>query len=132
MAATWTVLVVDDDPLVRKMIRSMLEQRLGLIVTEAADGREAMDIFRQSQADLVLLDAKMPKLDGFKVCEKMRRLAYGADVPILMVTALADSESVKHAMAVGATDFVTKPVNWAILGQLIEKYLGQNAAATAE
>jgi len=132
MAATWTILVADDDPLMRKMIRAMLERRLGLIVTEAADGREALDTFRQSQADLVLLDAKMPKLDGFKVCEKIRGLDYGADVPILMVTALADSESVKRAMAAGATDFVTKPINWAKLGQLIEKYLEQHAAETAE
>lgn len=131
MATTWTILVADDDPLVRKMIRTALERRLGLIVIEAADGRQALDCFRQSQADLVLLDASMPRLDGFMVCETIRRQDYGADVPILMVTALADSDSVKRAVAAGATDYVTKPINWAKLTQLIEKYLKQRAAATA-
>ncbi len=64
MAATWTVLVADDETTARKAMRKMLE-KLGLIVAEAADGREALQVLQQSQADLVLLDARMPGLDGF-------------------------------------------------------------------
>ena len=105
MAATWTVLVADDESLMRKMIRAMLERHLGLIVTEAADGRAALEAFRQSQADLVLLDANMPRLDGFEVCAKIRALEYGADVPILMVTSLADSESARRAARGGRDRF---------------------------
>ncbi|MGI9341415.1 MAG: response regulator [Gammaproteobacteria bacterium] len=132
MAATWTVLVADDESLTRKMIRAMLERQLGLIVTEAADGREALEAYKQSHADLVLLDADMPRLNGFEVCEKIRALEYGADVPILMVTSLADSESARCAAAAGATDFVTKPINWATLGRLIQQHLPESRPATAE
>jgi CheY-like chemotaxis protein len=132
MAATWTILVADDESLTRKMIRVMLERQLGLIVTEAADGREALEAFKQSQADLVLLDANMPRLDGFEVCAKIRALEYGVDVPILMVTSLADSESARRAADAGATDFVTKPINWAKLGKLIEQNLTESRALPAE
>jgi PleD family two-component response regulator len=132
MAATWTVLVADDESFMRKMIRGMLERHLGLIVTEAADGREALEAFKQSQADVVLLDANMPRLDGFEVCAKIRALEYGVDVPILMVTSLADSESARRAAEAGATDFVTKPINWAKLGRLIEQNLTESRAEPAE
>lgn len=132
MAATWTVLVADDESFMRKMIRGMLERHLGLIVTEAADGREALEAFKQSHADVVLLDADMPRVDGFEVCKKIRALDYGVDVPILMVTSLADSESARRASAAGANDFVTKPINWATLGKLIQKYLSESRPATAE
>lgn len=132
MAATWTILVADDESLTRKMIRAMLERQLGLIVTEAADGRAALEAFRQSQADLVLLDANMPRLDGFEVCAKIRALEYGVDVPILMVTSLADSESARRAAEVGATDFVTKPINWAKLGRLIELHLPESRPVSTD
>lgn len=131
MAAIWTVLVAEDETPARKAIRKMLE-KLGLIVAEAADGREALQVLQQSQADLVLLDAKMPRLDGFTACERMRRQDWGAKVPIIMVTALADSESVRRAMAAGATDYITKPINWARLTKLIQKHLEEGAAATHE
>jgi CheY-like chemotaxis protein len=132
VAATWTVLVADDESFMRKMVRGMLERHLGLIVTEAADGREALEAFKQSQADLVLVDANMPRLDGFEVCRKIRALEYGADVPILMVTGLADSESARRAADAGATDFITKPINWAKLGRLIEQHLSESDAVPAE
>ena len=100
MAKTWTVLVADDDPAVRQLSRATLE-RLGLIVVEAADGEQAIDAFKRCQADLVVLDAKMPRLDGFAVCRKIRKLDYGSDVPVIMVTALADSDSAKRARGRG-------------------------------
>jgi CheY-like chemotaxis protein len=132
MAAIWTILLADDDPKTRHMIRGMIERQLGLIVTEAADGTAALEVFKQSQADLVLLDASMPRMDGFAVCRKIRALAYGVDVPIIMVTSLSDSDSVKRAMAAGATDYVAKPVNCARLSQLIQQHLGSSTAVPAE
>jgi PleD family two-component response regulator len=113
------------------MTRKMLEEQ-GFVVAEAADGREALAVFQHCQADLVLLDAKMPRLDGFGACRKMRRLSRGSDVPIIMVTSLADSDSVKSAMAAGATDYLTKPINWAGLIQLIKYQLEQIPAAAAD
>jgi CheY-like chemotaxis protein len=128
MAKTWTILVADDDPVVRQLSRAMLE-RLGLIVIEASDGEQAVEAYVQSQADLILLDANMPRMDGFAVCRKIRKLGGGADVPVIMVTSLADSDSAKRARAAGASEFVTKPVNWASLGQRIQAHL--EAASTA-
>lgn len=122
MASTWTVLVVDDDATTRTLMRSALE-RLGLIVVDAANGEEALSTFRKSQADLVLLDANMPRMDGFETCQAIRRIEYGRDIPIIMVTSMADSDAVKRAVKVGITDFVTKPVNWAQLSERIGTYL---------
>ncbi len=126
MPATWTVLVVEDDAKARFMIKASLE-RMGLIVVEAVNGPDALDIFQKTHADLVLLDANLPRLDGFRVCEKIRAMDYGTDVPIIMVTSFADSDSVKKATAAGVTDYVTKPVNWAVLSEII---CGHLAAAT--
>ena len=126
MASTWTVLIVDDDPAMRQLGRARLE-KLGLIVTEAADGRQAIEVFKQCQADLVLLDASMPKMDGFEACQRIRKLRFGDDIPIIMVTAFASSDSAKQAIAAGATEFVTKPINWADLGARIRNYLAHRA-----
>lgn len=126
MPATWTVLIVEDDAKTRFLTRAKIEQ-MGLIVIEAADGLDALELFQQSCADLVLLDAKLPRLDGFSVCRKIRGMDFGADVPIVMVTSFADSDSVKKASAAGVTDYVTKPVNWAVLSEII---CGHLAAAT--
>jgi DNA-binding response OmpR family regulator len=128
MAAKRTVLVVEDDRLTRQMMRGLLEKQ-GLDVVEAADGREAVERFRQSPADLILLDASMPRLDGFSACKQIRRLESGTNVPILMVTSLSDSDSVKRASAAGATDFVTKPISWASLGQLVKQHIRKSEAA---
>lgn len=126
MPTTWTVLIVEDDAKARFITRSMIE-RMGLIVVEAADGLTALELFKQSHADLVLLDANLPQLDGFRVCRKIRGMDFGADVPIVMVTSYADSDSVKKANAAGVTDYVTKPVNWAALSEII---CGHLATAT--
>ena len=122
MASTWTVLIVDDDATTRTLMRSALE-RLGLIVVEAANGEEALGVFRKSQADLVLLDANMPRMNGFEACAAIRRLDYGRDIPIIMVTSMADSDAVKRAVKVGVTDYVTKPVNWSQLSERIREHL---------
>lgn len=128
MAKTWTVLIVDDDPAMRRLGRAMLE-RLGLIVTDAGDGRTAVELFTRSQADLVLLDIKMPGEDGFSTCERIRRLPFGRDVPILMVTSMAGSDIAKRAAAAGATDYVTKPINWSALAARVQAILADAAPA---
>lgn len=122
MASTWTVLVVDDDATTRTLMRSALE-RLGLIVVDAANGEAGLAAFKKSQADLVILDANMPKMNGFEACAAIRRISYGRDIPIIMVTSMADSDSVKQAVAAGVTDYIAKPVNWAQLSECIREHL---------
>jgi diguanylate cyclase (GGDEF)-like protein len=113
--ATKRVLVVDDDSMVRFLARTTLEQN-GFVVEEAPDGFAAIEVFKRSRPDLILLDVMMPGMDGFSVCRKIREDIDGANTSILMMTGLEDIESIQDAYDAGATDFVTKPVNWAIIG----------------
>ncbi len=114
-------LVVDDDPLIRALTRAALEQ-VGLAVHEADDGLKAVATFREVNPDIVLLDVIMPVMDGFAACTELRKSSGGEHLPILMVTALDDDVSITKAYDVGATDFITKPINPIILGQRV-RYL---------
>ena len=112
------VLVVDDDMSVRLLMRESLEHA-GLIVKEAENGVEALSAFEQVKPDLVLLDVNMPEIDGFATCSRLRQLPGGDDVAIVIVTGLHDVKSIRLAYKAGATDFITKPVNWPILNHRV-------------
>jgi diguanylate cyclase (GGDEF)-like protein len=113
-----TVLVADDDPVMRLLMLEMLAQ-VDLDAIEAADGPAAIACFQQLAPDLVLLDVDMPQMDGFAVCRAIRALETSSAVPIIMVTGGDDLEAVTHAYEEGATDFVSKPINWPILGHRV-------------
>lgn len=115
-------LIVDDDTVVRGLLRASLE-RAGIRVEEAADGRQALDAFQRARPDIVLLDVVMPHLDGFETCAAMRRLPGGEHLPIVMLTGLDDTEAINRAYIAGATDFITKPINWPILAQRVRYML---------
>ena len=112
------VLVADDDPVMRLLMLEMLGQ-VGLDAIEAADGEQALALFQSAAPDLIMMDVEMPKMDGFSACDAIRALDNGATVPIIMVTGGDDIEAVTHAYEVGATDFVSKPINWPILGHRV-------------
>ena len=109
------VLVVDDD-LTARLLASQALGREQFDVIVAEEGISALQIFQQEQPDIVLMDVEMPGLNGFEVCRQLRNMPCGKLVPILMATGQDDIESVREAYAAGATDFVTKPFNWQILG----------------
>ncbi|MEW6288324.1 MAG: EAL domain-containing protein [Thermodesulfobacteriota bacterium] len=115
------VLLVDDDMAQRLLMRETLRGN-SLVVEEAGDGKEALAVFERCSPDLVLMDVKMPKMDGFTACAMMRTLAAGQDAVIVLVTGLEDFASISRAFDVGATDFVTKPVNWPLLSHRV-RYL---------
>lgn len=115
------VLIVDDDSMVRLLASAALA-RLDLDIDEAGDGIEAVERFRRGVFDLVLLDVEMPVMDGLAACAKIRRLAAGKDVAIVMSTGMDDPRSIERAFDAGATDFITKPINWTILTHRI-RYL---------
>jgi len=112
------VLVADDDPVMRLLMLEMLGQ-VGLDGIEAEDGVQAVTYFQSMAPDLILLDVEMPNMDGFSACREIRRIETGAPVPIIMVTGGDDIEAVTNAYEVGATDFVSKPINWPILGHRV-------------
>ena len=114
-------LIVDDDPTMRLLIRQTLE-RVGFVCDEAADGAQALQRFAAAQPDIVLLDVMMPHLDGYETCLRIRAMPGGATVPVVMLTGLDDDESVDRAYQVGATDFISKPITWGVLGYRV-RYL---------
>ena len=114
-----TVLVADDDPVMRLLMLEMLAQ-VGLDAIEAADGLEAVELAASRSPDLILMDVDMPRMDGFAACAAIRAAERdGASVPIVMVTGGDDVEAVTQAYEAGATDFVSKPINWPILGHRV-------------
>ena len=119
------VLVVDDDAALRLLVCAALDQS-GMDVIEAADGREALESFDRYQPDAVLLDVMMPGLDGFATCRAIREKPAGTHVPVLMMTGLEVVESIDRAYEIGATDFITKPVNYTLLTYRV-KYMLRGA-----
>jgi DNA-binding response OmpR family regulator len=117
-----TVLIADDDAATRLMIRAAL-QKMGLQTVEAADGEETLNVFMSAQPDLILMDIQMPKLSGIDACKQLRSRRGGEFVPIIMVTSSGDAESMKKAKVAGATDFLTKPIDFRLLGYRIRHAL---------
>ncbi len=99
------ILVVEDEPDVRLLLRMLLEDE-GYSVVDAADGEQAIARFGEAHIDLILLDVRLPKANGFEVCRIVRQTS---DVPIVMLTAHDDSHDVVGGLEAGADDYVTKP-----------------------
>ncbi len=120
------VLVADDDAATRYVIASTLDHE-GISVVEASSGQEAVDAFKRVRPDVILMDVEMPGMDGYQACKVIRSSEGGADLPIVMVTGHDDSESVNRAFDVGATDFISKPINWSLIGHRL-RYILRGAA----
>ena len=112
------ILVVDDDIIIRSMLMKAL-QKQDFDAMEAPNGAEGIDLFRQHRPDMVLLDVLMPVMNGFEACQMMRELDPERMVPIIMLTGLDDVASVDKAFDAGATDFITKPINWSLFSQRV-------------
>jgi diguanylate cyclase (GGDEF)-like protein/PAS domain S-box-containing protein len=95
-------------------------------VAEAADAEQALAAYSRLNPDLVLLNALMPVVDGFTCCAKLQTFSRKNHAPVLMIMALEDRESVDRALLVGATDYVTKPIHWAVLRQRVRRLLQQS------
>ena len=99
------ILTVEDDERIRTSVRLALEDE-GWTVEEASSGEDALNAFTREAADVVLIDIMLPGIDGFDVCRAIRRVS---DVPIVMVTARADTHDVVAGLEAGADDYLTKP-----------------------
>ncbi|HYD81870.1 MAG TPA: EAL domain-containing protein, partial [Paucimonas sp.] len=121
------VLVVDDDRSTRGALRYTL-QRDGFHVEEAADGEQALKMLKRMRPDVILMDAMMPVMDGFTACAKVQNLPNGRSIPVLMITALEDKSSVERAFAAGASDFIPKPIHFAVLSQRVRRIIEANRA----
>ena len=125
---TYTVLIVDDEMRMRRVIADYLRIK-DYRILEAADGEEALEVFYREQPDLVLLDVMMPKMDGWAVCERIRRTH---QTPILMLTAKGEEEDELHGFELGADEYITKPFSLKILSARIEAVLRRQSGQGAQ
>ncbi len=105
-----TILLVDDSRTTLMMEQMLLKKERYHVVT-AANGAEAIERALEAPPDLILLDVVMPEVDGFAVCERLRREPTTKSIPIIMVTTRGEAEHVERAFETGCTDFVTKPID---------------------
>ncbi len=110
MSPAKKILVVDDEEQNVKLLCSLLEA-VGFATEGAANGREALEKVKRSAPDLVLLDIMMPEMDGFETCDAIKSDADTANIPVVIVTALADRDSKLKGLNVGANEFLTKPID---------------------
>lgn len=113
------ILVVDDDQTARLLTRQCLEAE-NMLIVEASNGFEALDIFVRERPDLVFMDVEMPVMTGLEACKRIRQLPQGATIPIIIVTGSDDRQSIDEGFDAGATQYKTKPVNWSLLGRDIQ------------
>ena len=106
------ILIVDDNEDIRNFVRIALQAE-GYQVVEAVDGKMALTLFRQTSPSVIILDVSMGKPDGLEVCREIRK---SSDVPVIMLTNRGDESDEAMCLAVGADDYITKPVTARILG----------------
>ena len=126
MATRRKILVADDDPSIREILAIQLT-RLGYEVHVAADGPETLEAYKDEKPDLIILDVMMPRLDGLRVCRKIRALEKksGGRVPVLFLTARDTRHDKTSAALSGGDDFVAKPVSLQELRERVELALGK-------
>jgi DNA-binding response OmpR family regulator len=105
MARKATILVVDDEPHVVRLVKANLEPS-GYKILTATDGQQALQVVQDESPDLVILDIMLPKMDGYEVCRRIREFS---PVPVVMLTARSAEVDLVHGFDVGADDYMTKP-----------------------
>jgi predicted signal transduction protein with EAL and GGDEF domain len=123
-------LIADDDVGIQITLSALLEQK-GYAVTAVGNGLDAVNALSKDEFNIILLDIRMPRMDGFEACRSIRALEIGKHLPILMLTGQEDNESIEKAFEVGATDFVAKPINFALMGFRID-YIARAATIAKE
>jgi diguanylate cyclase (GGDEF)-like protein len=127
MAARPRLLIVDDIADNRAVLARRFERR-GFEITEADGGHRAIELIAQQAFDLVLLDVMMPDIDGMDVLRRLREHHSAVSLPIIMVTAKSQSEDVVKALELGANDYVTKPVDFAVALARVNTQIGRKRA----
>jgi len=117
------ILAVDDSSGVRKMVKFALKTK-GHDVVTAVDGREGLEKLMKGDYELIILDINMPRLDGFGLMDKLKKIPEKADIPILMLTTEGQDEDKDKALGMGANTYMVKPFKPTELISTVEKMLG--------
>jgi DNA-binding response OmpR family regulator len=121
------ILFADDDPTACLLMQAALGGQ-GFSVMTVDNGNAALAVFADKAFDLVLLDIEMPGLDGYLVCSELRR-QYGDALPIVLITGHDDREAIETGFAAGASEFISKPINWSTLVQRLRPLLDKIQSA---
>jgi diguanylate cyclase (GGDEF)-like protein len=121
LAVNGRILIVDDAIENIQILNGALEDEHEVLF--ALDGTRALELARAQRPDLILLDAMMPGIDGYAVCRALRGAAETRDIPVIFVTALKTPEDETRALAAGAADFISKPVNAAVVRARVRTHL---------
>ncbi len=125
------VLTVEDSPNLRRLVAYNLK-RAGFLVHEAENGRAAVKVLQKVIPDLILLDQRMPEMDGFTLLELLRQYPKAAAIPVIMLTALSQTQDVDRALALGVVDYLVKPLDPTLLISRVEAALaGELSTAPA-
>jgi CheY-like chemotaxis protein len=116
-----TILVVDDDPLIRRLIATTLEDVAGFDLVEAGDGVEALERAAEETPSIVFLDIDMPRMDGITACAELRQAPGTSSATIVMLTAATDDRAERRAGEAGADLFLTKPFSPLDLLRLVDR-----------
>ena len=119
-----TVLTVEDSPNIRRLIAYNLKHA-GFHVLEAGTGKEAVKVLQTTVPDLIILDIRMPEMDGFQLLELMRRYPKAASIPVVMLTALSQPGDVDRALQLGVIDYLVKPLDPTLLLAKVETALNK-------
>ncbi len=126
-----TILVVEDERMIRDMLLRFLEMN-GYQAITAANGVQALEQTRSNQPDLILMDMRLPVMDGWEATQQLKADSATRAIPIIALTAYAMTDDREHALSVGCDDYETKPIQFPKLLVKIKTYLGQaNTAGTA-
>jgi two-component system phosphate regulon response regulator PhoB len=109
MAGSRQILVVDDEASARNLLSIMLE-RGGFQAIVAQDGPEALTILSQQPIDLIVLDLMLPGMSGIEICERLRKESATQNIPVLMLSARGDPQTVQNGLKAGANDYLFKPI----------------------
>ena len=115
------ILIVDDDPLIRRLIATTLEDVAGFELLEAEDGRAGVEAAARVAPQIVFLDIDMPHMDGITACAHIRASSATADATIVMLTAATDDAAERRASEAGADLFLTKPFSPLDLLRLVDR-----------
>jgi two-component system chemotaxis response regulator CheY len=119
------ILVVEDSPTMRQLIAFALKRLPNLKITEATDGMDAFKKLSSETFDLVLADINMPIMDGLKLVELLRKEPKYKNTPIIIITTEGAEEDKKKALAIGATAYLSKPIQTEELLKMVNQFLGR-------
>jgi len=118
------ILVIDDDFSIQEMLENVLSE-LGYQIDLASDGSEALRRLSEGKPDLIIMDIRLPDIDGISLCRQIHQLKDTSKIPILMLTAFSDVTTYHDAKLFGAVDYIIKPFELNLLKEKIEKILSE-------